>query len=247
MADSIELRTISEADIPDCARIAGLAFENDRHTQLKARSPTDPYNHEEGMRGGLRYWLGKPAGEHLTTLATDESTGETVGWVVWGLKGLDKPATKSGETTTESTSEAAETATAIASEANNDNHKTARQKLEAYTSADMQTWMARLMPPGTRCMYICSIAVHPAWQHKGVGSALLKPGLARADEEGVFCWVHSSAAGADTFAKHGFVEVGKLDLDLDEWNLERVDPPEGEGEKWGLYTFKYMKREADGV
>ena len=55
------------------------------------------------------------------------------------------------------------------------------------------------------------------------------------------CWVHASEAGYKPFEKAGFEEVGRLDLDLDEYAL--VPREEGEeNAKWGSYTFRYMLR-----
>lgn len=132
-----------------------------------------------------------------------------------------------------------------------DKEKSAREQLDAYTSADLQTFMTTLMPPGARCMYIVSIVVHPDHQGKSVGRALIRRGTDRADIEGVCCWVHASEAGASMFKKCGFEEIRRLHLDLDEWNWMGTVPPgdqkeniliEGGMSKWGKYVFRYMLR-----
>jgi len=120
-------------------------------------------------------------------------------------------------------------------------------RLEALTDADMDDFMSSIMPAGTRCLYIMSIVVSPAHQGRGVGTALIQHGTRRADQEGVFAWVHASEAGAGMFERQGFEEVRRLRVDLDEYcGGRRV--PEGvdkQGDKetgWGDYTFRYMVR-----
>lgn len=256
MADSnlsFTLKPMSAADIAECAQLAGRSFEKDRHTQLKAAAPTNPYNHAEGMKGGLEYYLSLPHGSVETAVAVEDSTRQILGWVVWGFRGFNSPEKEARrekelqqlhETGAESIDETSSQQAMAASE---DASKSTRERIEAHTDADMDAWMKRLMPLGAKCMYICSISVLPEWQGKGVGSALMRVGTDRADAEGVYCWVHASEDGADMFVKHGFKEVGRLELDLDEWNKDNIMPPEGQGSKWGVYTFRYMRREANAA
>lgn len=118
------------------------------------------------------------------------------------------------------------------------------KRLESMTSADLKHWMDKLMPEGTKCMFVVSLCVAPKWQSQGVGSALLRWGTERADAAGVFIWVHSSAGAWPMYAKHGFETVGTLDVDLDEY--APAPAPDQEG-KWGHYEFRYMKRLPRGM
>ncbi|KAI0484942.1 hypothetical protein GGR56DRAFT_669447 [Xylariaceae sp. FL0804] len=142
--------------------------------------------------------------------------------------------------------------------------------LERMTSEHLAAFQARVMPEGTRlgagsggaaarrpvglgteCLYVGGLCVDPPHGGRGVGSALLRWGTARADRAGVFCWVHSSEAGWPTFARHGFEVVDRLTVDLDEWAAPRRRRRSSEGgevaeEKravWGEYTFRYMVRQ----
>ena len=248
VTSSYKLRPIAAHDVAECARVAGLAFENDRHTQLKARSPTNPYNHEEGMEIALHHWLSRPHGVVEMTAAIDDTTKHILGWVVWGYWGFESAAAeqqREPELRNLSDEKLHEPAPVTKAEPVEDSQdELEMDRLEDITDRDMATWMKRLMPPGTKCMFICSIVVHPQYQGRGVGGALLHKGTARADDKGVFCWVHASEAGSGLFAKHGFKEVGKLELDLDRWNAENLPAPEGDGGRWGSYTFRYMRRDA---
>lgn len=246
LKDSYILRPLTRPDIPTCAHIAGLAFESDRQTQFKARSLKDPYDHEAGMQGALTYWLNQDPGMMDLAVAEDTSTNTVIGWVAWvyrgfnsaegharrerELKQLQDDQTEDDQPTTPSPMEGSATS-----------EISARARLEKYTGEHLNVWMKRFMPLGTKCMYTSSLVVHPSHQGKGIGSALIHRGTARADEESVYCWVHASQNGAKTFERQGFRTVGKLELDLDGWNTEGVVPPDGS--KWGMYTFKYMRRD----
>ncbi|KXT16572.1 hypothetical protein AC579_6293 [Pseudocercospora musae] len=245
--DSYTLRPLTRSDIPACAHIAGLAFESDRQTQFKARSPKDPYDHEAGMQGALAHWLNQAPGLMDLTVAEDASTKTVIGWVAWVYRGFNsaecharrdrEPNQLQGDDTEDN-----RPTTPSPMEESATSEISARARLERYTGEHLHFWMKRLMPVGTKCMYISSIVVHPSYQGKGIGSAMIHRGIARADEENVFCWVHASQDGAEVFERQGFKAMGKLELDLDSWNTEGLVPPNGP--KWGMHTFKYMRRDA---
>lgn len=66
-------------------------------------------------------------------------------------------------------------------------------RLVALTDADLKDWMDTVMPPGASCLYVVTLYVAPAFQRRGVGSALLKWGTDLAEAGDTFMWVHSSA------------------------------------------------------
>ena len=115
------------------------------------------------------------------------------------------------------------------------------KELEDRTNVSMISWQSILMPTGTKCLYIIAIAVLPSHQGRGIGRSLIQWGTKLADEKGVFCWVHSSNAGWRVFEKEGFGEVGRLEVDLDEY-AEGLRNEGREDGRWGFYVFRYMKR-----
>jgi GNAT superfamily N-acetyltransferase len=226
-ADSSSIN-LGPAEIGDAAALAAIsaaAFSSDTHTQLKEliRGPS----FESGMCGALESWITSPKIDVI--VARDGSSGEPVGWVAWSSRGLDgAPAAPLPEPSADP--ETAESKTVAG--------------LEALTNANMLTWASRLMPAGTRCRYICAVNVAPAWQGKGIGSRLIHWGIDKADAEpGVYCWVQSSMGGWTAFAKHGFVEVGHLKANLDDF-AQGHTPVNGDQEAWGEYIWRYMRREA---
>lgn len=130
----------------------------------------------------------------------------------------------------------------------------AYKEMTGITTDHLAAFQKKIMANGARCMIIVGISVHPDHQGRGVGSSLVKYGTDIADEEGVFCWVHSSEAGARNFVKSGFVEVDHLTIDLDDWAEKfGVGPPPAESgvddatPKWGPYTLRYFVRRAKGA
>lgn len=110
------------------------------------------------------------------------------------------------------------------------------------TEADMNHWMAKLMPPGTKCMYLIGLNVAPQYQRQGIGQAMLKWGADTADKFGVFVWVHSSEGAWKTYEKAGYEVIGCLNIDLDAWAPAPPPAEEGDGAIWGHYVLRYMKR-----
>lgn len=252
MSSSFSLHPVTSADVLALAELSGLSFETDRHTQLKAAHPSRPYNHAAGMVDGFQYWLSQPKNKVELTKAVDNKTGQILGYVCWGFR-LEQPHTHDEQQ--EEVREDEET---------NDQQKPpnlapedyvkanspeldALAHLEEITSTHLAEYQGRIMPPGTRAMYVITISVHPAHHGKGVGTALVRRGTGRADAERVFCWVHSSEDGVAMFRKCGFEVNNTLDVDLDHWAGQMdVKPPAGD-EKWGTYTFRYMLRQPSAV
>ena len=114
------------------------------------------------------------------------------------------------------------------------------------TSAHLFNVAERLNTPPDKVVYCRSICVHPSAQGQGVGSKLVQVAVDVADEHGASMWIHLSdepAKGA-MFKKFGFEEVNKLDVDLDKYRTKVV--PKEIGDKWGIYTFRILRRPAKG-
>ncbi|ROW16782.1 hypothetical protein VPNG_01492 [Cytospora leucostoma] len=257
---SFSLVPVISDDISILSEICGLAFENDRHTMLKAAHPTEPYDHGSGMAGAFEYWLSLPPNRLQVTKAVDNQTGDVLGVVAWGLR-LDQPdlqparheetqgSPAAGGNDTTSQGSAKKPVICISK----DYAKTSPPdmdplaQLEQITSSHLADYQKRVMPEGTRCMYVVSITVHPKHQGRGVGSALVRKGTQRADAEGVLCWVHSSEHAAPLFRKCGFEVDDILELDLDAWAGKMDLKPLAGDDKRGTYTFRYMVRQPEAV
>jgi hypothetical protein len=235
---SFSLQPVTEDDIPVLTEIFSASFKKDTNTQLKLVGK-DPNSQADGMAGGIRQWLCYP--DRISVLkAVDNSTGTIMGWTGWGCRGYEaSPAQPTPETVKEERPQVQDT--------EENKPKTIEdpvERLEALTNADMTRWMAKIMPPGTKCRYLHSCVVHPSYQSRGVGLALIRWGTEKADKDGVFCWVHSSDGGQFAFQKAGFEEIERLEVDLDEFATAPRKGVEGmEDGKWGKYVFRYMVRQ----
>lgn len=238
---AFELAPATAADVATMGKVFAAAFATDTHTLIKMEAKGEGMNElEHMMDGALEPWIQHP--QRAVTKAVEVATGKVAGWVCWGYHGYEETPANPG---TQQPQEQQSDDTEIAVDPNpevteEDKTKDPIERLESITNGDMDRWIKKVMPKGVKCMYICAITVHPAYQGRGVGSALIRKGTTEADKDGVFCWVHSSEAGHRTFAKEGFEEKEKLEVDLDEF---ASTPPAGK-DKWGTYTFRYMLRPA---
>lgn len=242
---TFSIKPVVAADILALAEISGASMETDKHTQLKAAHPTKPYDHAGGMVGAFEYWLDAPKSKVDFVKSVDNETGQILGFVCWGLR-LGDPLASAQQRPEEAKDDSKEEKPSAAVSEDGvkatDSVVDPLAQLNEFTSAHLFGYQERVMRLGPRCMYVMTIAVHPRYQGRGVGKALLKHGTDRADSQGVFCWVHASEAGTTTFRKAGFEDDEVLEIDLDEpASKMEIKSPAGQ-DKWGTYTFTYMVR-----
>ncbi|CAL5872742.1 uncharacterized protein PFLUO_LOCUS7009 [Penicillium psychrofluorescens] len=251
------IKAASISDVPTLAKISSDSFLEDRHTQMKSQGE-NPYDLEQSMAAYLPRQIASPTSVLLK--AVDESTGEIVGWISWGFRGFspaeiagpDPDATALISNEVESQKPAEEEKRVQASQEQQAKSEPGPvddspiKQLERITDADLRRWMDKVMPEGTRCMFVVSLCVSPKWQGKGVGASLLHWGTRKADAAGVFIWVHSSEGAWRMYQKHGFETLETLDVDLDQYAPSLLLNNQGRTEKWGHYVFRYMKRSPQG-
>ena len=62
-------------------------------------------------------------------------------------------------------------------------------------------------------LYLALLGVEPERQGEGIGSALLAPGLALCDRDGIPAYLETSKRrNLDFYARHGFIETGRVDV-----------------------------------
>ncbi|EOA84716.1 hypothetical protein ACJQWK_06718 [Exserohilum turcicum] len=78
---------------------------------------------------------------------------------------------------------------------------------------------------GTRPYYVLDTLVTlDQHQRRGAGSMLVRWGCEKADEAGVEAFLEASPMGAPVYARHGFVPVKEVELDLRRWGgKEKLD------------------------
>ncbi|KAI1254469.1 hypothetical protein MGN70_003873 [Eutypa lata] len=270
-------------DVLRLAQIADRAFANDSHTQFKEvhRSAEDA-SFQTGMEEGLKQWM-RVADRCTIIKAVDSRDGgnRIAGWITWGFRGvgidpMPPPEETIGEPAISDVKADLVPTTPDAAPppvlGGKPKRKARLAELERTTSGHLAAFQGRIMSVGgtTKCLYVIATTVDPAYQGQGVGSLLLRWGTAQADRAGVFCWVHASEAGSRVFGRHGFEELERLVVRLDEWVVGTEEEEEGEkgalakigedkgrgggegegvgeGKKekvvWGEYTFRYMVRQ----
>lgn len=228
------LQPITYDDVATLAEIGHEAFLADTHTQMKAQGKGDPRAHAKDSGEHIRQWIEMSDG--LTTLkATEDATGEIMGFICWGFRNYSNP--EPTKLSLDSLAKENRIAVQVLSDKEQDIADPI-DCLQAITGNDMQRWQAKIEPHGTKCMYVMGISVRPKFQSRGVGSALIGWGTKKADEDGVFCWVHASDGGHRAFAKAGFQVIDSLEIDLDAFAVGRRE----NGDKWGTYTLRMMVR-----
>ena len=78
------------------------------------------------------------------------------------------------------------------------------------------------------------LEVHPDYQRKGAGKMLVEWGVDAADRLGLPCWLQATPQGHGLYRKYGFVDVGKMDIDMSKYGGE------------GIYRYMCMLRPAKG-
>ncbi|KAI9682570.1 MAG: hypothetical protein M1822_006868 [Bathelium mastoideum] len=250
--------TIESAIAEDVTLLTNVfmdGFADDVHTQMKTTGQNKD-KFANGMREATSVWI-QDHSRYTVLKATDDGTKQIVGWICWATRGYEDDTDRSRRKEYSEKHAAAllrEAQTSGQDQLGNTTKLTrpheqilqsreasgSIQQLESLTSEHLQRWMTKVMPPGTICMYIVALVVHPSYQSRGAGSALIGWGTARADADAVFCWVHSSESGHRAFAKNGFKVVESLQVDLDEFSPGPC-PVHANG-KWGQSTFRYMIR-----
>ena len=198
------------------------AFIPDVQTRLKTFNlPPSPVD-----TSYISDWLSAPQAHVIKAISP--TTGEILGSVCWVQRGYHPRPPQPEQTRGRLTSGSSE-------------QKTKVQQLEDLTDAHFAQFMSDIMPEGTKCWFIASLIVAPKFQGMGVGRALMGWGTERAEEDGVFAWVHASEGSWKSYEACGFEVVRTLRLGLDDFaEGEAIGMGPGEEGKWGEYWFRYM-------
>lgn len=220
----IENATID--DLPVMQRIGDDAFRDDIHTNLKTFNLPPQ---ESGNGSHMTDWFGLPNATVLKAVSTADNT--ILGWVCWANRGYFprpvQPEKTAGRFSEETDPEALK--------------KTKVQELEDIEEAHFVQFMTDIMPPGTKCWYMGGCNVDPKYQGMGVGKALISFGTGKAEEDGVFAWVHSSEMSFKAYEACGFEIVRTLPVDLDAYaEGPAVGKGPGPDGKWGIFINRYM-------
>ncbi|KAF8202752.1 acyl-CoA N-acyltransferase [Mycena galopus ATCC 62051] len=222
-------------DIPRFSEIFTQAFTTDTHTLVKAQADGLPMGTVEMSQDWWADLIDAPE-RAIIIKAVDTESGKILGACGWGKWNFDgsKPALAEGKEDPRTEEWRPKPLPA--------DHKPI-DVLKKIGSDSMKEWQLKLNPYGGKNMYIFGISVDRVEQRKGVGSALLKFGTDMCDEHQCYAWVYASMAGYPLFYKAGFREIGRLEVNLDEYANGVKWMKDGNEQDWGMYTFRYCKYE----
>lgn len=148
---------------------------------------------------------------YLFLKCVDTSTGEMIAGARWRYV---KPKT---EGATERTCEEVEAAF--------------QESLEPYDETEPEMLIALLdlfnvnkrQALGIRPYYcLDTLVTLPQHERRGAGGMLVRWGCEKADEAGVQAYLEASPIGAPMYARHGFVAMPEIELDLRRWGGDEV-------------------------
>ncbi|KAM3502483.1 hypothetical protein MY10362_004827 [Beauveria mimosiformis] len=192
---NVKIESLNYADIDACADISRDSFAIVPHTIIKQLG-----RHGYNMHGMARQgYLGNLERKNMVFVkAVDVDVGSIVGYGGWVFLHEQGPKTEAGDKVTQVPDFKRE--------------PDAIEPLHALEDEDMQYFQYKVIPAAEPCMIVMGIAVAPAHQSRGVGSALLGHGNAIADRLGIPIWVHSLERAVDAYGKAGFEPVRVLHL-----------------------------------
>lgn len=188
-----------EADIPEIADVANIGFKDDPIMGLliKGCSPGDIRKRDIEAHG--RFFSESDGHQHFTKVI-DSETRQLVAFCKWR-----SPTGQVAEQTTKPP----------------DGYK--EIQIDGFNYALSKEFGVHLVASRkayldlTKDYYIVMIATLPSYQRKGLGKRLLQHVTDLADRDGAKTYLHASAVGSPLYARLGWEQVGRFELDLDQF------------------------------
>jgi GNAT superfamily N-acetyltransferase len=253
---TISLKPAVVADIPNLTAIGVATFQDDRHTIVKTLGK-NPYDHGAGAIE--RYQSDFASKKFICIKAVNES-GEIVGfaqfWCVGGVERSDVCEKEWVEMFEKNMQESQSWKSDVQVKPMDSETEDATSKndpverLKEIESASMNKMQKILTPEGVRGLIFNGVSISPHYQGRGIGTQLLKYVCEAADRVGAYIWIHTSEEIQPLCAKMGFEVIEELTVDLDEFAPRKPTKDEEDrmikvkDGKWGVYTIRYMRREA---
>ena len=218
------------ADISALASLQRAACRLDLDTRLIV--PSDDAFQEVAV-SMLQDQIASP--EYLITKAVNPETGEIMGWGSWKFvhyPEIDAKVRQQAEA-------ASTTNDPTGSESMLDQGKSEEPALslasynEKHLREVMDSWMGE-----RRFLLLHMLVTEPRYQRRGVGSALVRWGNAKADADNVPGFLEGSPFAYKLYLECGWKLVEKHDVDLREWTPYGKRHDMG----YGIYTHYYMIR-----
>ncbi|KAF6225891.1 hypothetical protein HO133_009893 [Letharia lupina] len=195
------LQPVGPADVSDITRIFQSAFANDHiMSHFHPRTP-DRLKWDQDFQFFSTQIAESAAYGGRLTKVVEESSGKTVAFSKW-----DYPHALTAEQRAEKKRKAMEDRLKKVVEGSNEG---LMKDFFTQLIAGRERW---LVPEKTFFLHI--LAVDPAYQRRGLGSMLIRPGLEDADKAGAQTYIEASPDGLPLYLKHGWEPVDKMVIDM---------------------------------
>lgn len=189
----------SIADCPALATVAIASFKDDPVMGYLSRSvPSDVFETYHCQEWQQRLQQSSLNGLRVFK-AVDDDTGDIVAVARWQF-----PYSLSAEQQREK--EELQKATSAKPEGYNE--KLYKEIIEAVNK-NREKWV-----DSSKDFALHGLSVSPTHQRRGLGSLLLREGLAVADQMGAKTFLESSPAGVSLYSKHGFKQIDDILMDM---------------------------------
>lgn len=153
-------------DVQILGDIFESAFATDAHTLVKLIDQ-DSKEMVDGMKEAIESWIQKVQ-RCTITKAVDNNSSTIMGWICWGYHGYEEEQkVKASESSVGAEEEEKESNTENdLAESQDKEMSTGVEEMESITNKDINRWIEKVMPKGSKCMFIVSIAVDPKVQSR---------------------------------------------------------------------------------
>jgi len=216
-----KLLRAERADIPDIIRVVMTAEKrNPLHILL---SPSDK-NVIEDWTTLLNLIIDHP--QFLIMKAIDVETSEIAACAIWQFKNYELEDTKSHP-------QYLAAAGMMLLDDSKDDKPTLGQYVNDSINEFLKSWSK------TKFLYVAVLMTDPRFQRRGYGTALMKYGHSRADQDNVPAILVASPIGHPLYLSLGWRELSTgLEIDLRRWIPYADKGDQG----WGVYRFYHMLR-----
>ena len=217
------------SDIPALARLYVAAFRFDLDTRLIIPSDTA---FEEFVVHMLQDQMA--SSEWIIMKAVHPENGDIMGWGGWQLvhyPEIDAKVRQQAEAA--STTNDVSGVENVTSQAESHPPSDLMSSNAEHTRKVMRSWMGN-----RQFLLLNTLATDPRYQRRGVGTALVKWGNAKADADNVPGFLEGSPVAYKLYLACGWKLVEKYDVDLGEWTPYGKRHDMG----YGIYSHYYMIR-----
>ncbi|KAI4215471.1 MAG: hypothetical protein LQ351_001940 [Letrouitia transgressa] len=198
---SFRLLPADITDVPAMMRISKAAFSDDPVVGRIWRDCDKEVQFEHDVRVYGKHMRNRALTGEVFTKVVEEETGKLVAWARWRY-----PCTLTPEQEREK--EAIE--------------QEKPQYPEGTNVELIEEFLGRLNELRSKYVDEKAYLVMPEYQRKGLGSLLIRDGLAAADRDNAITYIEASPAGVELYKRHGWKQVDDILIDMAPYGGEGI-------------------------